>query len=53
VTVLLNGSTGKPVDVPDALVDRFRAAGFTDPAPEPDPKPVRKSTRATRTDDVK
>ena len=30
--VLINGTTGMPVTVPFELVERFKAAGFTEPA---------------------
>ena len=32
--ILVGPFSPKPVDVPDALVDRFRAAGFKEQEPE-------------------
>lgn len=46
MTVLLNGSTGKPVNVPEELVERFKAAGFKEPAA---PAPERSEKPAPRT----
>lgn len=46
---LINGNTGKPVNVPEELVERFRAAGFQDPAaPEPKPEPRKAPSRGRR-----
>ena len=49
--VLTNGITGLPVTVPEALVERFKVAGFTEPrhpAPAPAEEPV-KAPRRRRT----
>ena len=45
--VLTNGITGLPVTVPEALVERFKAAGFTEPA-APSPAPAEGSKKAPR-----
>lgn len=49
--VLINGTTGMPVTVPEALVERFKAAGFSEPAataPAPAEEPA-KAPRRRRT----
>ena len=46
--VLTNGITGLPVTVPEALVERFKAAGFSEsaaPAPAPAEEPVKAPRR--------
>ena len=45
--VLTNGITGLPVTVPEALVERFKAAGFTEPA-APSPAPAEEPKKAPR-----
>ena len=45
--VLINGTTGMPVTVPDALVERFKAAGFSEPA-APAPAPAEEPQKAPR-----
>lgn len=45
--VLINGTTGMPVTVPEALVERFKAAGFSEPA-APAPAPAEEPVKAPR-----
>ena len=45
--VLINGDTGLPVTVPEALVERFKAAGFREPA-APAPAPAEEPVKAPR-----
>lgn len=48
--IMIIPSTGKHIDVPADLVDRYKAAGFAEykPKPEPKPEPEPKQVRTAK-----